>query len=131
MVTEFTLSTHQRAQMVDITARVQQAAAASGIHDGVCHVFVPHTTAGITINERADPDVASDILAGLEGAVPWDAAYSHTEGNAAAHIKASLVGSSVTVFLQRGGLALGIWQGVFFCEFDGPRTRRVWVSVLP
>ena len=131
MVTEFTLSTHRRAQMVDITASVQQAAAASGIQEGVCHVFVPHTTAGITINERADPDVASDILAGLQRAVPWDAAYSHTEGNAGAHIKASLVGSSVTVPLQRGGLALGTWQGVFFCEFDGPRTRRVWVSVLP
>ena len=130
MVTEFTLSTHRRAQMVDITASVQQAAAASGIQEGVCHVFVPHTTAGITINERADPDVASDILAGLEGIVPWDAAYRHAEGNAGAHIKASLVGSSVTVLLKRDGLALGTWQGVFFCEFDGPRRKREVVVTL-
>jgi secondary thiamine-phosphate synthase enzyme len=131
MPEELTVTTHRRSEMLDITAMVQQAVSASGTRDGVCHVFVPHTTAGITVNENADPHVPNDILSGLDRMAPWDAAYRHTEGNAAAHIKASLLGCSVALFVRSGKLVLGTWQGVFFCEFDGPRSRRVLVAVSP
>lgn len=116
--------------MIDITAEVQSVVSESGISDGVCHVFVPHTTAGITINENADPDVPRDILSTLNKLVPQSAGYQHTEGNADSHVKASLMGSSVTVFIDKGRLALGTWQGIFFCEFDGPRHRRVMVQIM-
>ena len=96
--------------------------------DGVVTVFVPHTTAGITINENADPDVQADMAAALDRAVPWSAGYRHSEGNAAAHVKASMMGSSVRVIVQDGRLQLGTWQGIYFCEFDGPRSREVWIS---
>jgi secondary thiamine-phosphate synthase enzyme len=101
---------------------------ALGLRDGVVTVFAPHTTAGLTINEHADPDVAADLAAALDRMVPWDAGYEHAEGNAAAHVKASLVGSSVRVLVAGGRLRLGTWQGIFFCEFDGPREREVWVA---
>ena len=99
-----------------------------GMQDGVVTVFVPHTTAGVTINENADPDVVADITTSLDGLVPWSAGYRHSEGNSAAHVKASLMGSSVQVVVSEGRLALGTWQSVYFCEFDGPRHRKVWVE---
>jgi secondary thiamine-phosphate synthase enzyme len=125
---QFSLRTRGRTQFVDITGEVQAAVSALGLRDGVVTVFAPHTTAGLTINEHADPDVAADLAAALDRMVPWDAGYEHAEGNAAAHVKASLVGSSVRVLVAGGRLRLGTWQGIFFCEFDGPREREVWVA---
>lgn len=127
----FELRTGARAQMVDITSQVQRALEESGLRDGACVAYVPHTTAGITINENADPSVVKDILAGLESMVPRDAGYRHREGNADSHIKATLTGFSQIIPVRDGRLVLGTWQGIFFCEFDGPRTRTVMVSVLP
>jgi secondary thiamine-phosphate synthase enzyme len=102
---------------------------ASGVEQGLCVVFVPHTTAGVTINENADPAVCRDIVAELNKVIPFDDNYAHSEGNSAAHLKSSLVGQSLTVPIEDGKLALGAWQGIYFCEFDGPRTRRVYVMV--
>ncbi len=116
--------------MVDITAGIRDAVRRSGVADGVCVVYVPHTTAGLTINESADPAVAADILEHLEKLVPRGR-YRHREGNADSHIKASLMGFSHTILLAGGDLELGTWQGVFLCEFDGPRRRRVMVKVIP
>jgi secondary thiamine-phosphate synthase enzyme len=126
---EIRLSTTSRTELLDITAEVQKAVAESGVRDGVCHVYVPHTTAGITINENADPSVRQDILKKLNKIVPFQDQYQHLEGNAAAHIKASIVGSSETILVEAGRLLLGTWQGIFFCEFDGPRSRRVIIAV--
>ena len=120
----FTVSTSKTMGFFDITLQVQKAVAASAIVDGVCHVYNPHTTAGLTINEGADPDVQADILAALQKIVPR-LQYRHQEGNSPAHVMASLVGSSVTVFIENGRLQLGTWQKIFFCEFDGPRSRKV------
>lgn len=117
--------TKQQTEFLDITTHIANAVSNSGIQEGICHVFVPHTTAGITINEAADPSVKRDILMELEKIVPYSDGYAHGEGNSAAHIKASLVGSAVTVPVTGGRLGLGTWQGIFFCEFDGPRTRTV------
>jgi len=125
------VSTRESTCMLDITGEVERAVGDIGVRDGLCMVLVPHTTAGITINENADPSVRRDILAQLAKLVPDDGRYSHTEGNADAHIKASLMGSSVQVPVEGGRLQFGTWQGIFFCEFDGPRRRKVWVSVLP
>jgi len=125
---EIKLKTNRRSEMVDITSRVQSAIDEAGVNEGICVVYVPHTTAGITINENADPSVASDMQSVLSRLVPAGAGYSHLEGNADSHIKASLMGSSVNVLIEKGRLQLGTWQGIFFCEFDGPRSRRVWVS---
>jgi secondary thiamine-phosphate synthase enzyme len=111
--------------MIDITDRIRILLKESGIKSGVCHVFVPHTTAAVTINENADPDVPRDILMELEKIVPLNDHYRHVEGNSAAHVKASIVGASETIFIEDGELVLGTWQSIFFCEFDGPRTRRV------
>ena len=122
------IRTRQHTEFVNITAQVREAAVALGLKDGAVTVFVPHTTAGVTINENADPDVVSDMIAALERMVPWEAGYAHGEGNAAAHVKASLMGSSVRVFVEDGALQLGTWQGIYFCEFDGPRQRQVWIS---
>jgi secondary thiamine-phosphate synthase enzyme len=116
--------------MVDLTERVQQIVSEHKVGEGVCHVFVPHTTAGLTINENADPTVQSDMLSQLGRMVPWDGDYDHAEGNAAAHLKASLVGHSQAVLVSGGQLKLGTWQGIFLVEFDGPRTRRVWVQAI-
>jgi secondary thiamine-phosphate synthase enzyme len=126
---EIRVSTKGRTEMVDITREVQRAVTESGVRDGLCHVYVPHTTAGITINENADPSVCQDILMELNKIVPFQDDYRHLEGNAAAHIKASIVGSSETILVEGGRLLLGTWQGIFFCEFDGPRSRRVITMV--
>ena len=115
--------------MIDITSEVTLALKESGVQDGICHVFVPHTTAAVTINENADPDVPRDILMEMDKVIPLRDGYRHREGNSAAHIKASLVGSSETVFVESGRLLLGMWQSIFFCEFDGPRTRSVIVRI--
>jgi len=125
------VNTTQREQFVDITTQVQQAITEIGAIDGVCTIFSPHTTAGLTINEHADPAVARDILSFLHDAVPDESAWTHAEGNSPAHVKASLLGSSVVVIVERGQLHLGTWQGIFFCEFDGPRTRNVWLTFTP
>ncbi|MHB1184996.1 MAG: secondary thiamine-phosphate synthase enzyme YjbQ [Desulfobulbia bacterium] len=118
------VSTSATMQFSDITAQLQKAVTASTVVDGVCHVYNPHTTAGLTINEGADPDVQADILAALQKIVP-QIRYQHGEGNSPAHVMASLTGSSVTVFIENGRLQLGTWQKIFFCEFDGPRSRKV------
>lgn len=128
-MTSFALTTGDRCEMIDITDRVATLVGQSGIREGICHVFVPHTTAAVTINEKADPDVQRDILASLERMAPFDDGYRHAEGNSAAHIKATLCGSSQAVLVEGGRLVLGTWQALFFCEFDGPRTRRVLVGV--
>ncbi len=125
-----TVRTARQDELADVTAQVRSAVARSGVDSGVCVVYVPHTTAGVTVNECADPDVASDILGTLARLIPRHGPYRHAEGNAAAHVKASLVGSSVHIPIERGELALGTWQGVFLCEFDGPRTRHICVQVL-
>jgi secondary thiamine-phosphate synthase enzyme len=125
----FTVKTIDRCEMIDITDRVAALVNESGMQDGLCHVFVPHTTAAVTINENADPDVPRDILASLDRLVPFSAGYRHAEGNAAAHVKASLFGASQEVFIESGRLVLGTWQSLFFCEFDGPRTRQVLVRL--
>ena len=127
---EISLETHSRVEMIDITAAVQKAAREEKIEEGVCLVFTPHTTAAITINENADPDVPRDILVALDRAVPFSANYRHAEGNSAAHVKSSLVGASELIIIEKGRLVLGTWQSIFFCEFDGPRTRKVFISII-
>ena len=126
----FEVNTRNRTEMIDITSRVQKAVRESCVDEGLCHVYVPHTTAGVTINENADPSVTRDILMELNKRIPLDDGYVHTEGNSAAHIKASLMGSSLTVPVTGGVLQLGVWQGIYFCEFDGARRRRVLVTVM-
>lgn len=126
---EIEVQTGTRAQLVDITGKVAAEVERSGVQNGTCVIFVPHTTAGVTINENADPAVARDILVTLSRLVPETGDFRHTEGNSDAHVKASLVGFSVTVPVVRGRPALGTWQGIFLCEFDGPRRRRVLVGV--
>ena len=123
----FAVQTGSRDDFVDITARVQEVVSEMGTKDGVITVFVPHTTAGITINENADPDVTADIKMALDKIVPWRANYSHCEGNSAAHVKSSMMGSSVAIIVNKGQLQLGTWQSIYLCEFDGPRTRNVWI----
>lgn len=116
----------RRSEMIDVTREIEAVLSEEGAKDGFCTLFVPHTTAAVTINEHADPDVARDILYALDKWIPWDdPGYRHGEGNSAAHVKASLFGSSVRIAVSGGRLVLGTWQGVFFCEFDGPRTRRI------
>lgn len=124
------ISTFSRSQLVDITAQVQKAVSESGVKDGLCYLWVPHTTAGITINENADPTVSCDILMELEKRIPWEDGYRHSEGNSAAHVKSTLVGCQKTVMIEQGKLALGTWQGIYFCEFDGPRKRQVWLKIV-
>jgi len=124
------IRTRLREEIVDLTSEVQGVVASSGVKDGLCVVFVPHTTAGVTINENADPDVRADILTALQRAVPDSLPFAHSEGNSPAHIKASLIGSSVTVIVKDGKLRLGTWQGIQFCEFDGPRSRKLYVQVM-
>jgi secondary thiamine-phosphate synthase enzyme len=126
---EFTVRTDRRNQMVDVTGRLRKILAEEKAGEGRVTVTVPHTTAGVTINEHADPAVAEDILQCLDDLIPWEGRWRHREGNAAAHVKASLVGSAVTLTVVAGSPRLGTWQGVFFCEFDGPRKRTVWLTV--
>jgi secondary thiamine-phosphate synthase enzyme len=128
---QFTVRTNARAEMIDITDRIRALLRERMIKNGICHVFVPHTTAAVTINENADPDVPRDILMELDKIVPLNDHYRHSEGNSAAHIKASMMGASETVFIEDGELVLGTWQSIFFCEFDGPRTRQVIVRLTP
>lgn len=124
------ISTKIRSEMVDITGEVNDALRDSGVRTGVCQVFIPHTTAGVTINENTDPDVRADIIRALDAAVPWRNGYRHAEGNSAAHVKASLTGFSAMIPIEGGRLALGTWQAVYFCEFDGPRSRTVIVNIM-
>ena len=128
-MTLLTVKTSARFEMIDITGRVAALVRESGIRQGTCHVFVPHTTAAVTINENADPDVPRDILAALDRIVPLSERYRHAEGNSAAHIKASLFGASEIVMIDDGALVLGTWQSLFLCEFDGPRTRKALVKL--
>ncbi len=116
--------------MIDITSEIQELVSKSGIKSGICHIFVPHTTAGLTINENADPDVVDDILKEMNRIVPFDDGYKHSEGNSAAHIKASMFGFSQQVIVEKSELMLGRWQGIYFCEFDGPRNREIYIKVV-
>jgi secondary thiamine-phosphate synthase enzyme len=125
-----TVRTRCQTEMIDITARIQQQVTDSQMADGLCVVFVPHTTAAVTINENSDPAVSRDILMVINKMVPWDEAYRHLEGNSPAHLKASIIGSSETIVVENGRLVLGTWQGIFFCEFDGPRTRKLEIRVI-
>jgi secondary thiamine-phosphate synthase enzyme len=124
------VQTAGRTHFANITGMVRAAVEREGITAGVVTVYVPHTTCGVTVNEAADPDVMADMEMVLDRAVPWSAGYAHAEGNTAAHVKASMMGSSVQVIMEDGKLCLGTWQGIFLCEFDGPRTRNVWVTII-
>jgi secondary thiamine-phosphate synthase enzyme len=130
MIKELSVRTSSRVELLDITDLVQDVVSKSGIKSGLCCVYVPHTTAGITINENADPSVRKDIIKELNKIIPFEDNYSHSEGNSAAHIKASLIGFSQNIFFEEKRLVLGTWQGVYFCEFDGPRSRKVYVNII-
>lgn len=130
MIRTFQVRTSAQTEFIDITRSVQDAVSKTGVEEGICIIFIPHTTAAITINENADPSVPQDIVMELNKIVPFKDQYRHTEGNSPAHIKASLLGSSQTVLIESGKLVLGTWQGIFFCEFDGPRSRKVHVKVI-
>ena len=130
MLKEITIQTNTQTQILDITAQVQKVVRENGIIEGLCCVFVPHTTAGVTINENADPSVKQDIVMELNKVIPFNDNYSHLEGNSAAHIKASIIGSSVNIPVKNNNLLLGTWQGICFCEFDGPRTRKFYVKIM-
>ena len=127
---EITIKTTAQTELIDVTSRVEEALRLAHVQSGICLLYVPHTTAAVTINESADPSVARDILMALNQMVPWKADYRHREGNSPAHIKASLIGSSELVAVENGRLVLGTWQGIFFCEFDGPRTRHMYLKIL-
>jgi secondary thiamine-phosphate synthase enzyme len=127
---ELSVETHEREQWINITALTQEAVSLGGLSEGYCLVFVPHTTAGVTIQENADPDVIRDCLMALDHMVPAGLPYRHGEGNSTAHVKSVLTGSSVMVPVREGRLAFGTWQAIFFCEFDGPRRRRCWVDLV-
>jgi len=129
MFLTISINTRDRSEMIDITSKVEEELKRSGLKDGVCFLFVPHTTAGITINENADSSVVTDMQAMFNKLVPWEGSYRHLEGNSAAHIKSSLIGNSVIVLVESGHLKLGTWQGIFFCEFDGPRSRKVYIKL--
>ena len=124
------INTNSHTEMIDITRRIQQIVMESEVEDGICLVFVPHTTAAVTINENADPDVQRDMIKELDSIVPWDDGYRHFEGNSAAHLKASMFGPSQQIIIENGRLQLGTWQGIYFCEFDGPRHRKITVKVI-
>ena len=127
---QFDVQTHTKDELVDITSTVRDIVTKSRVETGVCLIYVPHTTAGVTINENADPSVKSDILMALRDIVPDALPYRHMEGNSPGHVKSTLVGNTVSVLINNNTLALGTWQGIFFCEFDGPRNRKVFVKVL-
>jgi len=124
------VKTQAKTELIDITSKISQLVQQSDIEKGICMLYVPHTTAAVTINESADPSVKSDILMILNQIVPWEAKYRHMEGNSPAHVKSSMVGASELVAIENRSLVLGTWQGIFFCEFDGPRTRKVHVRIL-
>ena len=127
---QFAVETRSRTDFINIDRQVAEAVRQAGLTDGIVTIFVPHTTAGVTINENADPDVLADMEQVLDRVVPWSGGYRHLEGNTAAHVKASMMGSSAQVIVENGELQLGTWQSLFLCEFDGPRTRKVWVKGL-
>jgi secondary thiamine-phosphate synthase enzyme len=130
MIKQLNVKTSNRVELLDITHLIQNSVKESKIKSGICLVYVPHTTAGVTINENADPSLRKDIIKELNKVIPFDDNYSHLEGNAAAHIKSSLVGASEIIIIENGSLVLGTWQGIFFCEFDGPRSRKVIVKII-
>ena len=130
MIHKLDIKTNSKVEFQDITRRVREIVSASGIDNGICYLFSLHTTAGITVNEHADPNVVEDIINQLDTMVPQHSKYRHMEGNSPAHIKASLMGDSRTLFIEDGKIVLGTWQGIFFCEFDGPRNRTVLVKVI-
>ena len=130
MIQTFQVRSSTQNEFIDITRSIREAVQKTGVEDGICIVYVPHTTAAITINENADPSVPQDIIMELNKVVPFEDRYHHLEGNSAAHIKASLLGCSQTILIESGKLILGTWQGIFFCEFDGPRNRKVYVKVM-
>ena len=123
------VKTTAHTQMLDVTAQIQKAVTDSGVRDGICTVFVPHTTAAVTINENADPDVVRDFTTEINKIVPWEDGYHHMEGNSAAHLKSSMIGFSEQVIIEDGRLVLGVWQGIYFCEYDGPRSRKLMVKI--
>ena len=125
-----TVNSKNRTELIDITSRVQDTVRSASGGSGLCMLYVPHTTAAVTINESADPSVKDDILMVLNKIVPWEAGYRHLEGNSPAHVKATIVGSSELIAIEHGRLLLGTWQGIFFCEFDGPRTRKVHIKII-
>jgi len=129
MTEELKIKTSSREEFVDITHEVSRVVQKSKVKSGVCHIFVPHTTAGVTINENADPSVRKDIIRKLNEIAPCNDGYEHTEGNSDSHIKASMMGFCQTVLVEEGALVLGTWQGIYFCEFDGPRTRKVIIKI--
>ena len=129
MLIKLDVHTSKHTQMVDITHLIRKAVADSGVSDGICTVFIPHTTAAVTINENADPDVVRDFTTEIDKIVPWEDGYHHMEGNSAAHLKASMIGFSEQIIIEDGRLLLGTWQGVYFCEYDGPRTRKCCVKI--
>jgi secondary thiamine-phosphate synthase enzyme len=130
MFIKLDVSTKKHTEMQDITRLIQKAVADSGVKDGICTVFIPHTTAAVTINENADPDVVKDFTKEINKIVPWEDDYLHMEGNSAAHLKSSMIGFSEQIIIENGRLVLGTWQGLYFCEFDGPRHRKVYVKIL-
>ncbi len=130
MFKHLNISTELRMELIDITSDIQKIVKETKVKNGVCYIFIPHTTAGIVINENADSSVKRDFLVELNKIVPDREYFTHSEGNSSAHIKTNLVGSSETVFIEDGKLALGTWQGIFFCEFDGPRSRNMWVKII-
>jgi secondary thiamine-phosphate synthase enzyme len=127
---KLSVKTNRRIELIDITDKIQAAVSKNKIKEGVCVVFCPHTTAGLTINENADPSVQSDIINTLNKLIPENAGYAHSEGNADSHAKASLFGSSLNIIVENGRLCLGTWQGIYFCEGDGPRSREVWIKII-
>jgi secondary thiamine-phosphate synthase enzyme len=130
MTQTFSVKSSKQTELIDITRPVQEAVQKAGVKEGLCVIFTPHTTAAVTINENADPSVPRDILMELNKIVPFEDRYQHTEGNSPAHIKSSLIGCSELLFIESGKILLGTWQGIFFCEFDGPRNRQVHIKVI-
>ena len=128
-ISELRVRTSEREQMVDVTSQVEAQVGSSGVRDGLCHVYVPHTTCGVAVNEGADPDVQRDVLAHLRSLIPQEGSWRHVEGNSDSHLKAVLTGTSAVVPVAGGRLRLGRWQAIFLCEFDGPRERTLWVTV--
>ena len=126
----FAVKTRERTELIDITSDINRIVQKSGVAQGLCMLYVPHTTSAVTINESADPSVKSDILMILNQIVPWEANYRHMEGNSPAHVKSTLVGPSEVIAVENGRLVLGTWQGIFFCEFDGPRNRKIHVRIM-
>lgn len=130
MLETLDVKTRAKTEFVDVTSDIRQLVQKSGVREGICYVYVPHTTAGVTINENADPTVQKDILNEINKVIPFQDNYTHSEGNSAAHIKSSLFGNSLFVFIEQGSLVLGTWQGIYFCEFDGARRRKMYVKIV-